>query len=298
MCREMSDLELRTGNALKLENHHLKDIAKHRTLMRDELESINQEQEATIEALRKELAEAKEVKVIVTEERSGDFMAYLTDAVEERRERPGDDVLSRIIQAGEAGVLDDAQGLQRLESDEVRDFALFLLVAGNETTRNGISGGMQLLIENPDERRKLIDDPSLLCSAVEEMVRLVSPVRSFGRTVTRDTEIRGAQLERGQQVLLLYSSANRDADVFEDPDRFRVERNPHHLGFGMGNHFCLGANLARMEMRVAFEELLRRLPDMEYAAGGPVMKPAALVRSCVEMRVRYTPERRAAPKPE
>ena len=95
-------------------------------------------------------------------------------------------------------------------------------------------------------------------------------------------------------MLLLYPSANRDAEVFDEPDAFRVERNPQHLGFGVGSHFCLGANLARMELRVAFEELLRRLPDMEYAAGGPVVVPSALVRSCVEMKVRFTPERRAA----
>jgi len=93
---------------------------------------------------------------------------------------------------------------------------------------------------------------------------------------------------------MVYTSANRDPDVFEDPETFRVERNPHHLGFGIGPHFCLGANLARMEMRVAFEEILRRLPDMEYSAGGPVIRPSSLVRSCTEMHVRFTPERVAA----
>jgi cytochrome P450 len=164
-------------------------------------------------------------------------------------------------------------------------------VAGNETTRNGISGGMQLLIENPDERQKLLDDPSRIPLAVEEMVRLVSPVHTFGRTATQDTELRGRRIRKGQKVLLVYPSANRDADEFEAPDTFKVERNPTHLGFGIGNHYCLGANLARMEMTVTFEELLRRLPDMRYAAGGPRIKPSALVRSCVEMQVRYSPER-------
>jgi len=122
------------------------------------------------------------------------------------------------------------------------------------------------------------------------MLRLVSPVFSFSRTVTRDTELRGRKLLAGQQVLMLYPSANRDAAVYDDPDSFRVERNPHHLAFGVGTHYCLGANLARMEMRVAFEELLRRLPDMDYADGGPVLRPSALVRSCVHMKVRFTPE--------
>jgi cytochrome P450 len=163
-------------------------------------------------------------------------------------------------------------------------------VAGNETTRNAISGGMQLLIENPGERQKLLDDPGLLPSAVEEMVRLVSPVHSFGRTATRDTELGGHKIRKGERVLLIYPSANRDAAEFPDPDSFRVERNPHHLGFGIGSHFCLGANLARMELRVVFQELLHRLPDMEYAAGGPRLVPSSLVRTCAEMRVRYTPE--------
>jgi cytochrome P450 len=183
-------------------------------------------------------------------------------------------------------------GEQQLElaNDELIMLLVILLVAGNETTRNAMSGGMQLLIENPDERQKLVDDPSLIPSAVEEMVRLVSPVHSFSRKATRDTELRERAIRAGQDVLLLYPSANRDADVFEDPDAFRAERNPHHLGFGIGSHFCLGANLARMEMRVAFEELLRRVPDMEYAGGGPVVVPAALVRNCTEMKVRFTPE--------
>jgi cytochrome P450 family 142 subfamily A polypeptide 1 len=123
------------------------------------------------------------------------------------------------------------------------------------------------------------------------MVRLVSPVHSFARTVVEDTDLRGRRLRAGERVLMLYPSANRDADVFDDPDAFRADRNPTHLGFGLGPHFCLGANLARMEMRVAFEEILRRLPDIEYAdAEGPVVVPSALVRNCARMRVRYTPE--------
>ena len=150
--------------------------------------------------------------------------------------------------------------------------------------------GSQLLIENPHERKKLIEDPSLIPMAVEEMVRLVSPVHSFSRTVVENFELRDTKLEQGQRVLLLYPSANRDESVFEEPDRFRVERNGAHVGFGIGSHFCLGANLARMEMRVAFRELLRRLPDMEYSDGGPVIEPAALVRACTRMRVRFTPE--------
>ncbi len=229
-----------------------------------------------------------------------EYATYVTGIIEDRRRNPQDDLVSILTGAKDAGLLREYDESARftgvgdanagLHNDELIKLLVILLVAGNETTRNAISGGMQLLIENPGERRKLRDDPSLLPSAVEEMVRLVSPVHSFGRTATRDTELRGRKIREGEQVLVLYPSANRDADEFPDPDVFRVERNPHHLGFGIGSHFCLGANLARMELRVVFEQLLRRLPDMEYASGGPKLVPSSLVRTCAEMRVRYTPE--------
>jgi cytochrome P450 family 142 subfamily A polypeptide 1 len=230
-----------------------------------------------------------------------EYAGYVTAIIEERRREPKDDLVSILTGAKDAGLLreydeeagrfGDLPGADAgLRNDELIKLLVILLVAGNETTRNAISGGMQLLIENPGERRKLIEDPSRIPGGVEEMVRLVSPVQSFGRTATRDSKLGGRCIREGEQVLLLYPSANRDAAEFADPDAFRVERKPHHLGFGIGSHFCLGANLARMELRVVFEELLRRLPDMDYAAGGPVLVPSALVRSCAEMRVRYTPE--------
>ncbi len=228
------------------------------------------------------------------------YATYVSEIIEDRRRSPKDDLVSILTGAKDAGLLRQYDASERfadspvadegLHNDELIKLLVILLVAGNETTRNAISGGMQLLIENPGERQKLLDDPALLPSAVEEMVRLVSPVHSFGRTALRDTELRGQKIRKGEQVLLLYPSANRDAAEFQDPDAFRIERNPHHLGFGIGSHFCLGANLARMELRVVFEELLRRLPDMEYADGGPRLVPSSLVRTCAEMRVRYTPE--------
>jgi cytochrome P450 family 142 subfamily A polypeptide 1 len=233
-----------------------------------------------------------------------EYANYVGEIIEDRRRRPQDDLVSILAGAKDEGLLrrfDERESTRRLyghrtdeevelANDELIKMLVILLVAGNETTRNGISGGMQLLIENPGQREKLVRDPALIPRAVEEMLRLVSPVRNFGRTVVQDTELRGKKLEAGQQVLLLYGSANRDEEVFEDPDAFRVERNPQHVAFGIGGHFCLGANLARMEMQVAFRELLQRIPDMEYSRGGPTFSPSALVRSCTHMHVRFTPE--------
>jgi cytochrome P450 family 142 subfamily A polypeptide 1 len=233
-----------------------------------------------------------------------EYSDYVTAIIEDRRRHPQDDLVTILAGADSRGDLrrfdrttslnGETEEQLALANNELLLLLVILLVAGNETTRNGMSGGMQLLIEHPDQRAKLLADLSLVPAAVEEMLRLVSPVVSFGRTVTRDTELRGRRLRAGQQVLLLYGAANRDPDVFEDPEAFRIDRGAQHLAFGIGTHFCLGANLARMEMRVLFDALLRRLPNMTYANGGPRFGPSALVRSCTEMRVCFTPERAAA----
>jgi cytochrome P450 family 142 subfamily A polypeptide 1 len=245
---------------------------------------------------------AKDPSVIANAGRAFvEYSAYVTEIIEDRRRQPKDDLVSVLVGADERGMLRNFEQERSdhhvdekqlaLANNELIMLLVILLVAGNETTRNALSGGMQLLIENPAERAKLLRDPELLGSAVEEMVRLVSPVQSFARTATCDTALGGQAIAAGERILLLYPSANRDADEFPEPDAFRVDRNPVHLGFGLGPHFCLGANLARMEMRVAFEELLRRFPDMEYAdEEGAVMAPSSLVRSCVRMNLRFTPE--------
>ena len=240
-----------------------------------------------------------------------EYFTYVTQIIEDRRREPKQDLISILVQAKDDGVLletkapkharrmidsvlgERSEEQRAMNNDELIKMCVLLLVAGNETTRNALSGGLQLLIENPEARQRLVDDPSLLPGAIEEMLRLVSPVLSFLRTATRDTELRGVEIVQGQKVLMLYGSANRDAEQFENPDAFDIERNAQHVAFGIGNHFCLGANLARMEMRVALTELLRRIPDMQYAADGPEFGLSALVRSVKHMQVRYTPERAA-----
>jgi cholest-4-en-3-one 26-monooxygenase len=234
-----------------------------------------------------------------------EYMTYVTKVIEDRRKEPKDDLISILVQAKDEGVLVDHTGSpsdvidtslgrsadhRGMNNDELIKMSILLMVAGNETTRNGLTGAMALLIENPDARQQLTEDPSLIPAAIEEMLRLVSPVLSFIRTATQDTELHGVPIKQGEKVLMMYGSANRDADEFENPNSLQIDRNPHHVAFGIGNHFCLGANLARMELRVALNELLRRIPDMDYATNGPEMGSSALVRSVQHMHVKFTPE--------
>jgi cytochrome P450 len=148
---------------------------------------------------------------------------------------------------------------------------------------------MLALIEHPDQRRRLIENPTLMPTAVEEMLRWVTPLIYFRRTTTREVELRGRVLPKGAKVALYYHSANRDEEVFESPFRFDVGRTPnHHLAFGIGEHFCLGSHLARLEIRVMFEELMKRIPDMELAA--PVRRLRSnFINGIKEMRVAFTP---------
>jgi cholest-4-en-3-one 26-monooxygenase len=180
---------------------------------------------------------------------------------------------------------------ERLDVLGFNMFFMLLILAGNETTRNAISGGMLALSENPDQWRRLLDAPSRLPTATEEILRYVSPVISMRRTATRDTEIAGQPIRENDKVVLFYPAANRDADVFEKPHEFDVTRDPDpHLAFGWGPHFCLGANLARGEIRSIFSELLSRLPDIEV--NGPVRRlRSSTVNSIKSMPVRFTPER-------
>jgi cholest-4-en-3-one 26-monooxygenase len=214
---------------------------------------------------------------------AAELFMYANELAEEREQRPKDDLVSLLMQAEVDG--------ERLSRTDVSSFFMLLLVAGNETTRNLISGGMLALIEHPDQRARLMADRSLLPSAIEEMLRWVAPVNVFRRTATRDTEIRGQTIREGEKIALFYASANRDEDVFEAPDTFDVARTPNdHLAFGIGPHFCLGANLARLEIRVMFEELLARLPDIELD-GAPERLRSYFINGIKRMPVRYSPAR-------
>jgi cytochrome P450 len=169
------------------------------------------------------------------------------------------------------------------------------VVAGNETTRNALSGGLAAFTCFPDQHSKLIERPELIDLAVDEIVRYVSPVMSFMRTVTEDHAFQGVELTAGDRVFLLYQSANRDEAVFDDPDEFRIDRDPNpHLGFGIGTHYCLGANLARAEIGVVFTELFARLRDIRAVDPGTLDRgDSSLVLALNHLPAVFTPEGRA-----
>jgi cholest-4-en-3-one 26-monooxygenase len=215
---------------------------------------------------------------------AAELYAYAEALAEERRSAPRDDIVSALLSAEIDG--------EALTTTEFDLFFLLLAVAGNETTRNAISHGMLALIEHPAQYQRLVADPGLVDSAVEEILRWASPVMHFRRTATRDTELGGQHIEAGDGLVMWHISANRDEDVFDDPFTFDVGRdpNPHtgHVAFGGGGpHFCLGANLARAEIRVMFEEITRRIPDITLA--GPVRRLRSnFINGLKEMPVQWS----------
>src|SRR5437868_9097441 len=217
------------------------------------------------------------------------YQEFAADAIAARRAEPTDDLMSVLVHAEVDG--------DRLTDDELIHESLLILIGGDETTRHVISGGMYQLLVNPDQKQKLVGDPSKIPTAVEEMLRWVSPIKNMARTVTRDTQLRGKTLHEGDKLLLLYPSANRDKDVFDDPFRFDVERRPNdHVAFGFGSHFCLGNSLARLELVCMFEHVLSRLPDIELADPvEPAHRPANFISGYEAMPVWFTPTRPALP---
>jgi cytochrome P450 family 142 subfamily A polypeptide 1 len=191
-----------------------------------------------------------------------EYIAYQRQVIADRRAHPRDDLVSILVHAEIDG--------ERIGDNELLMETLLLLIGGDETTRHVLSGGMYQLLLHPDQLQALREAPARIPGAVEEMLRWVTPIQNMARTATHDVTLRGETLRAGQKVLLLYPSANRDEAVFADPFRFDSTRAPNdHVAFGFGTHFCLGASLARLELRVAFEEILARLPGLELASADP-----------------------------
>jgi cholest-4-en-3-one 26-monooxygenase len=198
-----------------------------------------------------------------------ELFAYFKQIAEERRKDPRDDILSAIVR----GQIDGAP----LPDFELLSYYFLLVVAGNETTRNAMTGGLQCFLDDPGEWKKVCDDPGLVEGAIEETVRWTTPVIQFARTATRDMTLRGKTVRKGESVCLFYASGNRDEEIFEQPFRFRVDRRPNdHVGFGRGEHVCLGAHLARLEIRTMYQQLRECLVRMERT-GDPVRVRSSFV---------------------
>ena len=208
----------------------------------------------------------------------GELHGYLNSLIERRRRDRGDDIVSHLIDAEIEG--------RPITEEQLLNYCELIVEAGNETTRNAISGGLLAFFENHGEWERLSQHPELLPSAVEEILRWVSPIIHFTRTTTEDYEIRGVKIPAGDKVALFYASANRDEEVFEDPFSFRIDRHPnHHLAFGSGPHFCMGAHLARVELETLFRHLLRRLEWFEVTA------PPERLNSAVNGGIKHLPIR-------
>ena len=217
------------------------------------------------------------------------YTQYIHPVISERRAtRNTDDLVGVLCHAEIDG--------DSLDDDSLVHESLLILIGGDETTRHVISGGMEELLAHPDQRAQLAADPAaLMPGAVEEMLRWVSPIKNMTRTATRDVELEGALIREGQELLLLYPSANRDESVFENADVFDVTRSPNpHIAFGFGAHFCLGNQLARLELRVMVERVLARLPDLHLAVDRSALprRAANFISGIDEMPVAFTPTAR------
>ena len=201
--------------------------------------------------------------------------------IAERRERPTDDLTSVLVHAEIDG--------ERLEEHEIVMGFFLLVAAGNDSTKATYCSGMRALLEHPDQRQRLLDDPSLIPATVEESLRMFPAFAHFRRTATRDTELNGRAIREGEKVVMWYVSSNRDESRYDEPDRFDVTRNPEHQAFGAGGrHFCLGAALARLELQILFEETLARYPRLELA-GAPEFVESPFINQLKTLPVRLRP---------
>jgi cytochrome P450 family 142 subfamily A polypeptide 1 len=211
------------------------------------------------------------------------YNEFMAGFVAARRREPAEDLVSVLIAAEVDG--------QRLTDEQILAETLLILIGGDETTRHTLSGGTAELTRHPDQWRALQADAELLPGAVEEMLRWTSPIKNMCRTLTADTDFHGTRLHAGEKMLLLFESANFDETVFGDPDVFRIDRDPNnHVSFGFGTHFCLGNQLARLELTVMTQRVLARLPDLRLADGAELpLRPANFVSGLEAMPVEFTP---------
>ncbi len=209
------------------------------------------------------------------------YTTYMADVIAHRRESPADDLTSILVHAEVDG--------ERFDDATLVHETLLILIGGDETTRHVITGGLYQLLRDRRHWDTLLADRSLLPAAIEEMLRWVSPIKNMARTATCDVELRGRQIRKGEKVLLLYPSANRDEEQFPDPFTFDIRRTPNeHVAFGFGKHFCLGNSLARLELRVLFEQLLERLPGIRLVdRDEPDYRPANFVSGYETMKVAW-----------
>ncbi len=217
------------------------------------------------------------------------YRAFMTETIARRRREPAEDLVSILIHAEVDG--------QRLTDEQIVFETLLILIGGDETTRHTLSGGTEALLRHDGQWEALRAEPALLGSAVEEMLRWTTPIKNMCRTLTADADFHGTRLAAGEKVLLLFESANFDERVFADPETFRIDRTPNnHVTFGFGTHFCLGNQLARLEVATMTAKVLRRLPDLRLAPGAELpLRPANFVSGLEAMPVRFTPAAPARP---
>jgi cytochrome P450 family 142 subfamily A polypeptide 1 len=212
-----------------------------------------------------------------------EFREFQIGVIADRRSKPPQDDLVSIL------CYSEIDG-ERLDDESIISESLLILIGGDETSRHVMTDGMLALLAHPDQLAILRDDPSTIEVGVEELLRWVSPIKNMARTVTREVELHGETLRAGAQVMLMYPAANRDPEVFDDPARFDVRRNPNpHLAFGFGPHFCMGASLARLELKVMFGELLRRLPDLHLAGDPLPRRESNFISGPEAMPIAFTP---------
>jgi cytochrome P450 family 142 subfamily A polypeptide 1 len=213
------------------------------------------------------------------------YSAYATETIAKRRAEPTDDLFSILVNSEVEG--------SRLDDQEIIMETLLILIGGDETTRHTLSGGTEQLVRHQDQWQRLLTDQSLLPGAIEEMLRWTSPVKNMARTAMRDVDFHGTQLREGEKMLLMFEAANFDESVFGDPENFRIDRNPNsHLAFGFGTHFCLGNQLARLELSTMVRKVLERLPDLRLADESALpLRAANFVSGLEEMPVVFTPSK-------